>query len=209
MTITNILAEADSWVSVDSPTSNFSGDNDLKVSTRNTNISPSIYGAATASTMSGADATNASNSSGAIIAAGITLLRFNVTTINAASAVSSAILHIYGGGSSKQAPGVHVFPITDNSWTETGVTWNNQPVHSSKIGTLDIFRKTVGTLSNAINDDGGNQWQTLDITSYVATQINGSAKAELMLYPNVGNQFVTFFKSRLDTNAPYITVTYT
>ena len=198
MTTTNILAENDAWIGLDDPThNNGSGDN-LEVFTRNISVSPTVYGVS-----------NSSETSAGIVVAGIALYRFDVTTIAAASAVSSAILHIYGGGSNLQAPAVTVFPITDNSWTEGGVTWNNQPTHDSKIGSLDVFRKSMGTLSNAVNSDNGNAWQTLDITAYVASKINGSAKDELMLYPHTGYDFRTQFKSRSDSNAPYITVVYT
>lgn len=211
MTTSNILATKDSWISVDNPTVNNGSDTSLRVSTRYANVSPNIYGATApmlngVATMSGADATNASNSSTGTIPCEIALLGFNLDILGA-SVVSSAILNIYGGGSVIQSPAVQIFPITDYTWTELGVTWNNQPIHNPTIGSLNVYRKSIGTIAQTI-DGSNNKWQTFDITSYVRAQNAASVEAEIMLYPNTGYDFTTNFDSRVGMNVPYITVTY-
>ena len=140
---------------------------------------------------------------------GVSLFRYDITSIAGGSSIDSAILHIYGGGSIMQAAAVFVYPITNYTWNKATVTWNNQPAHSSTIGKLNVFRNTLGTLASNINNDYGNKWQTLDITAYVRTQFTAGAKAEIMLVPDTGYTFNTSFKSSKHVNKSYITVTST
>lgn len=153
---------------------------------------------------------SASVTHGAVIPYEASLYRFDVPTdIGAGKTISSATLHIYGGGCVMNAPAVFVYPITDTSWTEAAVTWANQPTRGASLGKLNVFRSTLGTLASAINADTCNAWQTMDLTSYVVTQYAASAKAELMLYPDAGYNFTTSFGARQGSYAPYITVVYT
>ena len=137
----------------------------------------------------------------------VSLFRYDITSIAGGSTINSAILHIYGGGSNIQAVAIFIYPITNASWSEA-VTWNTQPTHSTPIGKLNVFRKSIGTLSTNLYDNG-NQWQTYDLTQYVASQFGLGLKAEIMLYPDSGYSFVTSFSSEKTANKSYITVTST
>jgi len=195
MTTSNILATKDSWISVDKPTTNNGSDTSLRVSTRRNNATPSVQGSS-----------NSSVTSSNIIVCEASLLGFNLDVLGQ-STISSAILHIYGGGSVIQAPAIQVLPITDYTWTESGVTWNNQPIHNPTLGSLDVYRKSIGTIAKTI-DGSNHKWQTFDLTSYIRTQNDANVEAEIMLYPHSGYQFTTTFDSRTGTNVPYITAIY-
>lgn len=76
----------------------------------------------------------------------------NFTTTGLSGTVTLATLRLYvtlGGTSS----GGQVWSVTDDSWTETGVTWNNQPARVTDLGALP-----AATVSTFIE---------LNVTSYV------------------------------------------
>lgn len=76
------------------------------------------------------------------------LLRF---TVNAA--VTSATLRIWAN--SAQTTGYDANRVASTAWSETGTTWNNQPLVGSKIGSSGPV--TAGT------------WTQIDVTSYVTS----------------------------------------
>ena len=197
MTTANISATKDSWISADKTTTNNGSDTTLRVSTRRNNATPSVQGSS-----------NSSVTSSKIAVCEVALLGFNLDVIELATSITSATLYIYGGGSVIQAPAIQVCPITDYTWTENGVTWANQPTHNPSIGSLDVYRKSIGTISHTI-DGSNHKWQTFDLTSYVRSQNAAAVEAEIMLYPHSGYQFTTLFDSRTGTNAPYIKTVYT
>ena len=119
-----------------------------------------------------------------------------------ASVLNKATLHIYGGGSTMSAPAIIVYSIA--AFTEATVTWNTQPVRINKLGKLNIFRKTIGTLQSAIKSDSCNEWQTIDVTNSVTAGF-----IKIMLYPDTGYDFTTSFGARQGSYAPYVTLTYT
>jgi len=118
------------------------------------------------------------------------------------STLTNAVLHIYGGSSTMKAPAVIVYPIA--AFTESTVTWNTQPAHGISLGKINIFRKTIGTLASAMNEDYCNEWQTINVTD---AELSDYIK--VMLYPDTGYDFTTSFGSREGSHAPYVTITYT
>ncbi|MFD7259015.1 DNRLRE domain-containing protein [Streptomyces sp. NPDC059874] len=80
-------------------------------------------------------------------------LKFTVSGLT--EAVSSAKLRIRVTSSGNSSNGGTWKSMSDTTWSETGVTWNNKPV---------IDGATVATLGSVAND----QWVEIDVTSVVA-----------------------------------------
>lgn len=62
-------------------------------------------------------------------------------------------LHVYNGS----ATTVNIRKVNDQSWTETGLNWNNQPASSTVVGTISSASTGSTThvdLSNYITADG-------------------------------------------------------
>ena len=76
-------------------------------------------------------------------------IRFTVTGVT--GAFQNATLRLFVGNGSPDGPGVYG---TDNSWTETGITWNNRPA------------PTTGVIAN-VGTMPSNTWAEYDVTTYV------------------------------------------
>ena len=57
----------------------------------------------------------------------ITYVRFNVPALPTGHQVSGATLRVYASSASKCALGVDVFRAANDTWSETTISWNNQP----------------------------------------------------------------------------------
>lgn len=170
MVTTNINASQDSYISYSSPDSNYYLEEDFFVSTRNTaNQSYDIDCCA--------------------------LFKYDISGI-VEPTITSAILHVYGGGSTIQAPAVKIYSLPFNDWEESTVTWNTAPVYGSHIGNLNVFRKSIGTLAHELGNDGNN-WQTVDLTTYTNTQFNTTDYVHIALKPSPSYPMLTIFKGIL------------
>jgi hypothetical protein len=76
-------------------------------------------------------------------------LRFNVQGVNAP--VASAKLRIYANSSS--STGIKVFGVSNNTWVENTITFNNAP--------------PLGSLGGSIGKFSGGTWITIDITPLI------------------------------------------
>ena len=76
-------------------------------------------------------------------------LRFNIQGLS--GTVTSATLRIYAN--SALSAGYDAYRVSDNTWTETGITYNNAPPFGSAIG-------NSGSISS-------NTWTSVNITSYI------------------------------------------
>jgi hypothetical protein len=77
-------------------------------------------------------------------------IRFNVSGVT--GTVQSATLRLFVSNGSSNGPSLYA---TDNSWTETGITWNNQP----------------GATSGALADIGSiaaNNWAEYNLTAHIS-----------------------------------------
>lgn len=81
------------------------------------------------------------------------------------------------------------------SWTETGVTWNNQPA-------------TTGSAASATSATGWNEWE---VTSHVQSMYSGSNHGFLIRDANEDNSFARTqdYSSREGASPPELVLTYT
>ena len=110
-------------------------------------------------------------------------LRFNVTGVT--GTVQSAKLRLFVRNGSANAPSLY---FTDNTWTETGITWNNKPAATSAaIG--NVAAATAGT------------WSEYDLTG----DITGNGTYNFVLLPDSTDGVQ--YDSREGTSPPQLVVT--
>lgn len=123
----------------------------------------------------------------------ITFLKFDLTGV---SSVSSAKLRLYGAfvDTTGTSP-VTAHQQTDNSWTETGITWNNMPAAGAAITTVNVSTNL--------------QYWEWDITSYVQAQKNGGATQITIQLQNDTSttQTVTVNSREKSSNNPQLVIT--
>jgi hypothetical protein len=85
----------------------------------------------------------------------IGFLRFPVDAVGAA--VSSAKLRIFGSRPAASSLTDSAFAVSDNTWSETGITWNNRPALGAKQGSGVVITTT-------------GQYFEWDVTSFVQAQ---------------------------------------
>lgn len=86
-------------------------------------------------------------------------LTFDLT--NTASAVSSVVLRVFGNveGTTAISVPVGVYPVSNITWSERTITWNNKPAAASTL------------LSSAILTNDAARYYTWDVTSYVQSEL--------------------------------------
>jgi subtilisin family serine protease len=92
----------------------------------------------------------------------ISYVRFPLTSVN--GTVNSAKLRLYGSRPAATTVTDSAYAVSSNSWTETGITWNNKPAVGAKQGTGIVITTTAG-------------YQEWDVTSFVKSQKAAGATA--------------------------------
>ena len=118
-------------------------------------------------------------------------LRFDVQGLT--GNVTSATLRIYANSSS--SAGYTVYSVSDNTWTETGITlrqaqgsaYSNAPALGSSLGSSGTF--------------SANAWTTVDVTAY----ISGNGVYNLA-FSTTSSTNVSY-SSREGANAPQLVIT--
>ncbi len=110
-------------------------------------------------------------------------LRFNVTGVT--GTVQSARLRLFVRNGSSNAPSIYP---TDNTWTETGITWNNKPA-ATGAAIANVAAATAGT------------WSEYDLTGH----ITGNGTYNLVLLPDSTDGVQ--YDSREGTSPPQLVVT--
>ena len=110
-------------------------------------------------------------------------LRFSVSGLNGA-AVQSATLRIYAN--SKNSTGYTVNTLSNNTWTETGLTYNNAPASGTTI-------KTSTSIS-------AGAWISVDVSSYV------KADGSINLVLTTTSSTNTSLASRESSNSPQLVI---
>jgi hypothetical protein len=110
-------------------------------------------------------------------------IRFTVSGIN--GTIQSATLRLFVTNGSANGPSIYG---TDNSWTETGITWNNRPA------------PTTGAIAN-LGAATASTWVEYNVTAYVTG--NGTYSFEFLPDSTDGIRFV----SREGTSPPQLVLT--
>src|SRR5215211_7315762 len=109
-------------------------------------------------------------------------LRFDVQGLT--GSITSATVRIYANSASSTGYTLHA--VTDNTWTETGITYSNAPTMGSQLGFSGAI--TAGT------------WTTVDVTSYITG--NGAYN---FAFSTTSNTNISF-SSREGANAPQLVI---
>jgi hypothetical protein len=113
-------------------------------------------------------------------------LRFNIQGIS--GTVTHATLRVYANSASSTGYGVG--NVSDNTWTETGINYNNAPAIGSSVGSSGSF--AAGT------------WTTVDVTSLVT----GNGTLDLGLY-TTSSTAISFNSRNATANRPELIVEFT
>jgi hypothetical protein len=111
-------------------------------------------------------------------------IRFTVAGVT--GAVQNATLRLFVTNGSSDGPGLYG---TDNSWTETGITWNNRPA------------ATTGVIAN-VGSVAAGTWAEYDVTAYVT----GDSTYSFVLLPD-GSDGIRF-ESRESSPPPELVLTF-
>jgi hypothetical protein len=113
-------------------------------------------------------------------------LRFNVQGVT--GTITRVTLRVYANSAS--SAGYNIGNVTNNTWTETGINYNNAPTIGSSVGSSG--RITAGT------------WTTVDITSLVT----GNGTINLGLY-TTSSTAISFNSRQATANRPELVVEFT
>ena len=98
-------------------------------------------------------------------------LKFDLSAIPAGSVITSATLQLWNWKSTGAAMPAEVHSVSDDTWTETGITWNSQPSFGNVLDT-----QTLASGSS-------NLWYYWNATAFVQGEFNGDKTASLMVKP--------------------------
>lgn len=127
-----------------------------------------------------------------------TYLRFDAS--GATGTVTSAILRVYGkldDNRNSNIP-VNVHAVSNTTWTESTITWNNKPATGASLGSATVT-------------DSIGRYYTWDITAYVqAEKAAGRNTISLALLSTIAtNPRITWNSKETGSNAPQLVVTTT
>jgi 2',3'-cyclic-nucleotide 2'-phosphodiesterase (5'-nucleotidase family) len=98
-------------------------------------------------------------------------LRFDLSGIPAAATIASANLQLWNWKATGAALPTEVLGSTDDSWLETGITWNSQPVFGTALATQTLVSGTT------------NVQYSWDVSSFVLGKWNANKLVSLVVKP--------------------------
>lgn len=121
-------------------------------------------------------------------------LRFDATALGLGSCTSAKLRLWKVGNDSGAATPIGVYQITDDTWTEAGITWTNQPTQGSLIGT-------------AVSVGAQQQYYEWDVTAYVSAQLAGDDLVSFAVWDASGaNNKLTFSSGNAAANPPQLVI---
>ncbi|MCW1297714.1 MAG: DNRLRE domain-containing protein, partial [Candidatus Parvarchaeota archaeon] len=124
----------------------------------------------------------------------MSFLKFDLSSIT--GSITSAKLKMYKSGGDSQLQTVYVNLVSDDSWTETGINWNNMPSYSTLCGS-----QTVGS---------NNTYYNWTVTSCVQGEYSGDKTISFVArLVNDGEHKDFYSKENQETSKdPYLEVCY-
>lgn len=118
------------------------------------------------------------------------ILKFDLTTIP--DDVISAKLRLYQRTSYEDTR--NVYDVADDSWTETGITWNNKPDFDNQRASIVTSKST---------------WNEWDVSSYVAQEVNNDKIITFVVKdPSNSGIGIDFYAKENLTNVPELVIEY-
>jgi 2',3'-cyclic-nucleotide 2'-phosphodiesterase (5'-nucleotidase family) len=129
-------------------------------------------------------------------------LKFDLSYLPSGTSISSASLQLWDWKATGASMPAEVRGGSDDSWTETGITWATQPVLSGTA--LDTQTLAAGT---------ANLWYNWDVTSFAQGKMNGNKLVSLAVKaategsPDATAPSYGFDSKEYGSNAPVLKVT--
>jgi hypothetical protein len=119
-------------------------------------------------------------------------LKFDLGGVSGSS-VSAATLQMTVTAIDKPSGPIKVYSVTDDSWTENGISWNNQPARVALLASATVTGPGV---------------VSLDVTAFVNSQLAGDRKASLVLVDDTnGEALITMNSREATTGRPTLSLT--
>ncbi len=104
--------------------------------------------------------------------------------------VTSAKLRMYGSNMGNSTPvNISAFGVTNDIWTEKGITWNNAPVAQS-------------TSLSSISVSNQLKYYEFDVTSYIKKEFSGDKVASFLIKDTANQNIMLTFNSKENLNFP-------
>ncbi len=93
-------------------------------------------------------------------------LKFDLNSLGTVGSLSSVKLRFYGhlaGSGTNTSLTTTLYSVSNTTWTETGINWNNKPALGSALGTKTVTGTTYA-------------WYELDVTAYIQQELNAGRR---------------------------------
>lgn len=123
-------------------------------------------------------------------------VKFNYGTFGGSSAASAKVKVYVPAVNTDASRTVKLYGTADESWSETGITWNNAPAGTTLIGSV-VIGNTVGT------------WYEFDVTSYINSQMSDKLVSFLLVKEGAASSKgdVSFNTKEAASNKPQLVLT--
>lgn len=120
-------------------------------------------------------------------------LKFDLSHLEGKT-VSSVKLLLYGKAEATHlVANVEAYGVEDDTWTESGITWNNKPAFTS--------------FQSAISINGTDEWREFDITAFVQNQLAGDMIVSIGLLDVSANGSIFSSKEGINNSyQPYLSI---
>lgn len=126
-------------------------------------------------------------------------IRFDISSVNTTATSIKLRLYGYNNNTNTATANVQVFNVSNNSWGETTINYNNKPAGDATV------------LASAAVTGTTMQYYEWDLTQHIKTLRNAGATSVSLLLKNqnVTNTTITaFFARESATNKPELSITY-